>query len=157
MMTTERDVDAWDSCFNKESGWYPSLERGLHGLTVAQANWRLDGKEMNTIYELVNHILFYKSTLLSGLTGTGDAPTSDTSFNNDLAVNTEDEWKETVAELNNIHSRIREKLATMSEHELQNESEGVPISQWVSDLVRHDIYHTGQIIFIRKLQGSWTA
>ncbi|UUZ79048.1 DinB family protein [Paenibacillus sp. P26] len=157
MMITEWYVDAWDSCFDKESGWYPSLERGLHGLTVAQINWRLDGKEMNTIYELVNHILFYKSTLLSGLTDAGDAPSSDTSFSNVLAANTEEEWEETIAKLKNIHTRIREKLARMSEQDLQNELDGVTISQWVSDLVRHDIYHTGQIIFIRKLQGSWTA
>jgi hypothetical protein len=157
MMTTEKLVSAWDSCFDKESGWYPPLERGLHGLTAAQACWRTDGKDMNTIKELVNHIIFYKATLLSGLTASGDAAPTDTSFNMDSSVITEEEWQETVAKLKNTHMRIREKLSTMSDQELQNDVDGVTIYQWVSDLVLHDIYHTGQIIFIRKLQGSWTA
>ncbi|WP_188997509.1 hypothetical protein [Paenibacillus nasutitermitis] len=45
----------------------------------------------------------------------------------------------------------------MSDQDLQNELDGITIYQWVSDLVYHAVYHTGQIIFIRKLQGSWPA
>lgn len=156
-MTTEKLVSEWDSCFDKDSGWYPPLERGLQGLTAAQACWRANGTDINTIQELVNHIIFYKSTLLSSLTGSGDAPSSDTSFNTGTSVSTEKEWQETVAELKNIHLLIREKLSTMNDQELQNEFDGVTLYQWVSDLVRHDIYHTGQIIFIRKSQDSWKA
>jgi uncharacterized damage-inducible protein DinB len=157
MLTTESLVSVWDSCFDKESGWYPPLERGLHGLTAAQACWRTNGKEINTIQEMVNHIIFYKTTLLSGLTGSGDAPSTDISFNTGNSVSTEKEWQETVAKLKGIHLRIRQKLSTMSDRELQNELNGVTICQWVSNLALHDIYHTGQIIFIRKLQDSWTA
>ncbi|MFC5470868.1 DinB family protein [Cohnella suwonensis] len=157
MTITEQLVDAWDSCFDKETGWYPSLERGLQGLTAAQANWKLEGKEMNTIYELISHITFYKSSLFAGLTGDGDAPSSDTSFNNNLTASTEEEWNAAIAKLKKIHNRIHEKLAALSDQDLQKELDGVTISQWVSDLVRHDIYHTGQVIFIRKLQGSWSC
>ncbi|MCQ6560958.1 DinB family protein [Paenibacillus mendelii] len=157
MMTTEKLVSKWDACFDKESGWYPPLERGLQGLTAVQACWRADGKEMNTIKELVNHIIFYKVQLLSSLASTTDAPSIDTSFNTDTGVITEEEWQETIANLKHIHTRIREKLSMMSDQELLSELDGVTIYQWVSDLVLHDIYHTGQIIFIRKMQGSWTV
>ncbi|WP_169088676.1 DinB family protein [Paenibacillus sp. PL91] len=157
MMTTEKLVSAWDSCFDKESGWYPPLERGLQGLTASQACLRTDGKEMNTIQELVNHIIFYKATLLSRITGSGNAPSTDTSFNTNASITMERDWQETEAKLKNVHAHIREILVTMGDQELQKELDGTTIYQWVSDLVSHDIYHTGQIIFIRKLQGSWTA
>ncbi|MCS7462153.1 hypothetical protein N0M98_18605 [Paenibacillus doosanensis] len=45
----------------------------------------------------------------------------------------------------------------MDDQKLQKELDGITIYQWVSDLALHDIYHTGQIVFIRKLQGSWTV
>ncbi|WP_275671715.1 hypothetical protein [Paenibacillus ginsengarvi] len=44
MTATENLVRVWDSGYDKESGWYPSLERGLQGLTAEQACWRTDGK-----------------------------------------------------------------------------------------------------------------
>ncbi|CAG7608329.1 hypothetical protein PAESOLCIP111_01051 [Paenibacillus solanacearum] len=157
MTTTEQLVSAWDSCFDKESGWYPPLERGLQGVAAAQACWRTEGKAVNTIQELVHHITFYKASLLSALTGSEEAPSTDTSFQEKAGITTEGEWQETVATLKNIHTRIREKLVAMNDQELQHEVEGITIYQWVSDLVLHDIYHTGQIIFIRKLQGSWAA
>ncbi|WP_249865471.1 MULTISPECIES: hypothetical protein [Paenibacillus] len=70
---------------------------------------------------------------------------------------TEEEWQATVAKLKNVHTRVREKLITMDDQKLQKELDGITIYQWVSDLALHDIYHTGQIVFIRKLQGSWTV
>ena len=36
-------------------------------------------------------------------------------------------------------------------------SEAQSVGRWVNSLVLHDAYHTGQIMFIRKLQGSWPS
>ncbi|WP_442602475.1 DinB family protein [Paenibacillus sp. KN14-4R] len=157
MTTTEKLVSTWDACFDKESGWFPPLERALQGLTAVQACWRMDGKEMNTIKELVNHILFYKSQLLSSLTGSTEAPSTDTSFDAGTRVIREEEWQETVEKLKHIHTSIREKLSALSDQDLLSDLDGVTIDQSVSNLVLHDIYHTGQIIFIRRMQGSWSV
>ncbi|MGE7057310.1 DinB family protein, partial [Paenibacillus glucanolyticus] len=46
---------------------------------------------------------------------------------------------------------LRQKIEQMPEEEITESP------QRIASLITHDAYHTGQIIFLRKLQGSWPA
>jgi uncharacterized damage-inducible protein DinB len=71
----------------------------------------------------------------------------------------ESDWQETLAYLKSVHQGIRDRIADWEEEEFEyifpNRSQSV--GRWVNSLIMHDAYHTGQIIIIRKLQGSWPS
>jgi len=53
-------LNALDSTFDKES-WYAPFKHAIEGLTAEQAMWKPSGEETNTIWENVNHLIYYGS------------------------------------------------------------------------------------------------
>ncbi|SFJ88820.1 DinB family protein [Thermoflavimicrobium dichotomicum] len=144
--------------FNEE-GWYPPLEEALTGLTAAQASWRPTGEAANSIWETVNHLIFYKERWLERMKG--NEPTSEINDNTDTFTQgeTTDEkaWQETVEKLRAIQKEWHEIISTTKEEDLDQKFSTTPLWMQFSNLILHDAYHTGQIISIRKLQGSWPS
>jgi hypothetical protein len=148
----------WDHCYVKE-GWYPPLLDSLQGVSATSANWRPEGTAVNTIWENVHHLIFYKERLLERLKGmeSGYPPgiTNDDTFA--VASNEEPVWQDTLARLEKVHKGIREILSSLNEEDFERVIGTTTIGLWVTSLISHDAYHTGQIIQLRKLQGSWPA
>lgn len=151
-------LDGWDASYEKE-GWYPPLRDALKGLTAEQAAWRPEGSAVNTIWENVNHLIFYKERLWKRWTGEETGYPAGVTNDDTFAVEsrTEEAWQETLARLDAVHRGIRSLLAAASGEELERQIPGKPIETWIYDLLVHDAYHTGAIIQLRKLQGSWPA
>ena len=151
-------LDGWDASYEKEEG-YPPLRDALKNLTAKQAAWRPEGSILNSIWENVNHLIFYKEWLLKQWTGEAtagpDGVTNDDTFR--VVSQTEEAWQETLARLDAVHNGIRSLLAAASGEELERRIQGKPLGAWLFDLLTHDAYHTGAIIQLRKLQGSWPA
>jgi uncharacterized damage-inducible protein DinB len=153
-------LHGWDSCYEKED-WYPPLTDALKELTAEQANWRPVGEHVNTIWENVHHLIFYKERLLKRMTGEeSDYPeglTNDDTFI--VGITSEGNWQETLARLKSVHQGIRAQIADWKKEDFEyvypNRTHSV--GRWVNSLISHDAYHSGQIIFIRKLQGSWPS
>jgi len=148
-----RDVllDQWDKAMVKED-WYPPTSHALKDITNQQALWKPEGMAVNSIWENVQHLLYYKQRLVSRLDSIAfefEVETNDETFN--IRDASEEEWISARQNLLEVHDILRKKLEQMPEEELLKVSEGV------LSLVTHDAYHTGQIIFLRKLQGSWPA
>ncbi|MCQ6535993.1 hypothetical protein ABH963_003884 [Bacillus sp. RC55] len=57
----------WASCLDEED-WFPPLEKVLKNITFEKAIWKPEG-EMNSIWELVCHLFFYKKRLLMRFLG----------------------------------------------------------------------------------------
>jgi hypothetical protein len=76
-----------------------------------------------------------------------------------VETTSEGDWQETLAGLKSVHQGIRDRIAGWEEEEFEhiflNRTQSV--GRWVHSLIMHDSYHTGQIILIRKLQGSWPS
>lgn len=152
-------LHGWDSCYEKED-WYPPLTDALQGLTAEQANWRPEGEHVNTIAENLTHLIFYKERLLYRMTGEeSDYPdmTNDDTFA--VASASAHDWEATLDRLQAVHQGIRDRIAQWEDNDFEyvypNRSQSV--GRWVNSLIMHDAYHTGQIVFIRKLQGSWPS
>jgi uncharacterized damage-inducible protein DinB len=153
-------IKRWDYCYEKED-WYPPLTDALKDLTAEQANWRPEGEHVNTIWENVHHLIFFKERLLKRMTGEeSDYPeglTNDDTFA--VGLTSEENWQETLDRLKSVHQGIRDQIAGWKEEDFEfiypNRTQSV--GQWVYSLISNDAYHTGQIIFIRKLQGSWPS
>ncbi len=145
--------------FDKE-GWYPPLADALKGITATQASWRPSGEAANTIWEIVNHMLFYKERLLQrvqGLESVNTANSNDDTFAVDASPDDEEAWQATVARAERIHRELDDVLATMSDEDFDRPGTHTPLGLSAFNIIMHDAFHTGQIVQIRKWQGSWPA
>jgi uncharacterized damage-inducible protein DinB len=148
-------IHGWDFACDVE-GWYPPLNASLEDVDFKQAQWKPDGKS-HTIGELVNHLLYYKKRFLFRLENkewTTTIGSNDDTFQT-AKYTTFEAWNSAVAELRSVNQSIREKLARLEDRDLDSPLPKDPIGGQVLSLVMHDAYHTGQIILIRKLYGSW--
>lgn len=147
-------LNVLDSTFDKES-WYAPFKHAIEGLTAEQAMWKPSGEGTKTIWENVNHLIYYKERLAADLEGrewTHNLDGNDTFYLTGQS-NDDMEWEKVVERSKNVQCNVRQALSAISERGLeQNSLEGKLL-----DIMLHDAYHTGQIIQLRKMQGSWPS
>ncbi|WNB93806.1 DinB family protein [Bacillus sp. NEB1478] len=147
-------LNVLDSTFDKES-WYAPLRHAIEGITAEQASWRPVGETSKSIWENVNHLIYYKERLVANLEGSEwkNHLSGDENFYLTEPSDQDKEWEKVVERAENIHRSLRQKLSSISVEELDNNS----LERKLLDIFLHDAYHTGQIIQIRKMQGSWPS
>lgn len=151
-------IKGWDEAYDIE-GWYPPLKAALGNVTDQEALWRPEGNASHTIAELVNHLLYYKKRFLYRLetkAWKSKIDTNDESFSAMTDVIPRDFYK-AVEELRDVHQKIRLKLTELEDSNFDTTLSQIPVGEQFFTLIAHDAYHTGQIILIRKLRGSWPA
>ena len=156
MQQKEILIHGWDFAYDIED-WYPPLKASLKDVDLKQAQWRPDGKASHTIGELVNHLLYYKKRFLFRLEHrewTAKIGSNDDTFQT-AQYTTSDAWNQALSELQSVQQGIRAKLVSLEEGDLDSPLPKDPVGRQVLSLFMHDAYHTGQIILIRKLYGSW--
>ena len=149
----------WKHTYDQED-WYPPLRTVLAGLNAAQASWKPAGSTVNSIWENISHLLVYKERMLCRLSGTPftrQPENNEATFEPSGGAEDEAAWQATVRRLDEVHHQIFDKLSALSEEELLQPLTTYTVQQSAMSLVLHDAYHTGQIVQLRKLQGSWPA
>jgi uncharacterized damage-inducible protein DinB len=127
--------------------WFVPPNVALEGITVDQAKWT-DGKGNHSIGQLAYHLLFWNQRELMKFKG--EKPPA-FSGNNEETFNNFDAatWTSTVQQLDKVMSSLEKLVETADEAKLKT------ISSEIAHIGTHNAYHTGQIIYIRRLQGSW--
>lgn len=131
---------------NKQD-WFVSIDTAVAGLTPEQASWT-DGKGNHSVGQLVYHMLYWNRRALEKFNG---HPEDKFSGNNDDTFTAYDpkKWTETVRELDQVMTQWEQAVANADEKKL---------SEWAPTMARigtHNAYHTGEIVMVRKEQGSW--
>ncbi len=149
-------LQGWDFAYDIE-GWYPPLKDALNEVDGAQAMWKATGDASNTIRELVNHLFYYKKRFLYRLRGESWPFTIKTNEETFLpGPHTSNlSWEKLVGELALVHQQIREYIVNLPDDQLDGPLPDKPVDEQILTLLMHDAYHAGQIVFIRKLYGSW--
>lgn len=134
--------------------WFLPLNTGLAGLTPQQAAWvppNSDGKTIpnanHSVGMIAGHILFWDADALAQLKGERrkGVATNDETFNSfDPA-----KWSSIVHDLDSVLSSLEELV------EGTDDSNVLQIAPMIERICTHTAYHTGQIFYIRKLQGTW--
>ena len=117
------------------------------GLTPEQATWK-DGSGNHSVGQLAYHLVFWNQRELTKFKG--DEP-SKFSGNNEETFDKFDakHWSTIVHQLDEVMTEWEKALETADDKKL---------AAWYSDIAHigtHNAYHIGQIVFVRKLQGSW--
>jgi uncharacterized damage-inducible protein DinB len=139
-------LDQLKSTHDKEN-WFVPVSTALEGLTAEQAVWS-DGSGNHSVGQLANHLLFWNERQLQKFRGLTSTPFSG---NNDETFNafTKEQWEATVKNLNKVLSDLEKTIEAADEASLKSWAETI------ANISAHNAYHTGQIIYVRKLQGSW--
>ena len=127
--------------------WFVPINIAIEGLTAEQANWT-DGKGNHSIGQLTAHLIFWNERLLKQFRG---QPLPDYGGNNDETFTSFDKnsWDTTVKKIDEVLTQLENEFEKADETKL---------AKWYSTIAHvgtHNAYHTGQIIYIRKLLGSW--
>ena len=139
-------LDQLKTTHNKQE-WFVPVNQALDGLTPEQAMWRQDTSQ-HSIGQLANHLIFWDNEELAKFNG--EKPVA-FNGNNDETFATFDKnsWTATVKNLDDVLTKWEKAIENADEAKLQS---------WYSIIAHistHNAYHIGQILYIRKLQGSW--
>lgn len=142
-----------------EGGWSPPMNKAFTGLTAAQAA-SSPGPGQHTIWQLVNHVAFWKGLVarrMNGLPLSGERIVNDSTFGPSGDPADSHAWAAALREYLEAHQALRAALAEREDGDLDRPLPGerTPLGEVISGLIAHDTYHLGQVLLIRKLQGSW--
>jgi len=132
---------------HNQKDWFVDANTAVEGLTPEQASWT-DGKENHSVGQLANHLIFWNSQELAKFKGETPAKFSG---NNDETFHTFDSknWPATVKQLDQVLTDWEKAVEAADEAKLKD---------WYSKIAHvgtHNAYHIGQMIYVRKEQGSW--
>jgi hypothetical protein len=134
--------------------WFFPLDKAIAGLTPEQANWvpknaagELNPNADHSVGSLAYHLFFWNSNALAQLRHerpTGPS-TNDETFNDFDAAS----WTKLTHDLNAVMVSLEQIVEHADDAELLN------IAPMIERISTHTAYHTGQIFYVRKLQGTW--
>jgi uncharacterized damage-inducible protein DinB len=130
-----------------QKDWFVPVNVAIEGLTPEQAKWT-GGHGNHSIGQLVNHLAFWNGRELQKLKG--EKPRA-YDGNNDETFNDFDSktWASLVKNLDSVMKELEQVVESAPDEQLKT---------WASEIAHigtHNAYHTGQIVYIRRSQGSW--
>ena len=137
--------------------WFVPVSVAVEGLTPDQARWvpkntegKIDPNANHSVGMLTYHLWFWDARALAKFKNESlpQAPGNNDETFNDFTAET---WAQTVLNLDRVMKKIEDLVVHAS---------GAELAAWaptLRDLAEHNAYHTGQILYVRKLQGSWNA
>ena len=145
-----------DESFDTKAWQGTTLRGSLRGVTAKQAMWR-PRPDRNSIWDLTLHAAYWKYTVRRRLLAEkrGSFPRKGSNFFELPRGAGEAEWKADVELLVEQHRLLRDAVATLDPAHLQKI---VPGAKWrteqlVYGVAAHDVYHTGQIQLMKRLQS----
>ena len=132
---------------HSEKDWFVPIDVAVDGLTAEQASWK-DGSGNHSVGQLTNHLLFWNRQELAKFKR---EPPEKFSGNNDETFNNFDakKWSDTVKQLDQVMVELEKFVEAADDKTLQT------LASEIAHVGTHNAYHVGQMIFVRKLQGSW--
>jgi uncharacterized damage-inducible protein DinB len=127
--------------------WFVPINIALQGVTAEQAKWT-PGAGSHSVGQLANHLLFWDTDALARFKG--ETPPK-FSGNNDETFNNFDakQWDDTVKKLDQVLTEWEKAVEAADDKKIEESA------SLIAHVGAHNAYHVGQIIYVRKLQGSW--
>jgi hypothetical protein len=148
-----------DEAYEKKAWHGPNLRGSLRGVTAAQAAWRPQPKR-RCIAEIVLHAAYWKYIVRRRLRGDRRG-SFDLKGSNWFPVSpslTQVDWQNYLYLLERAHRDMRAVVAELPHERLCEKPGGSKVSNasMISGIAAHDLYHTGQIQLLKRLQRAGT-
>jgi uncharacterized damage-inducible protein DinB len=132
---------------HSEEDWFVPAKIAVDGLTAEQASWN-PGKGNHSVGQLAYHLWFWDSRALADFKGEKNPAFSgnnEETFDNFTAA----QWNELVKKLDQVMADWDKAVETADDKQLAEKA------SLIAHVGTHNAYHIGQMIFVRRLQGSW--
>ena len=155
MTINELLLAQFESCFDT-NGWFVSTKNAISGVTAEQAAWKPEGAD-NSIYEIINHLNFYNNAYLQRFKGIDyeySTDDNDATFDEGEAAS----WEAEAARFDSIMNEWRAEIGkanALKFDEIAPPRNEISWGELIGNINAHGAHHGGQIVLLRKLQGSW--
>ena len=144
--------------YDEEVQWQPPLSGALRGLTAAEASWK-PAPERQSIGQIVRHLILWKRGVLDAWDG--DPPGGEQLAASDWheVTGSEADWERDRRTLLEISEQFLTRARALGDAGLSKQIAWYkggftrPLAMRVVRTTTHDIYHSGQIMYLRALQG----
>lgn len=134
---------------HNQKEWFVPANIAVEGLSAEQAKWT-DKSGNHSIGQLTYHLIFWNERELMKLKGI--KPTDFSGNNEETFVQYDEKgWAEAVQKLDAVLSGWEAAIEAADDAKLKS------VYTTIANISTHNAYHTGQIIYIRKMQGWWDA
>jgi uncharacterized damage-inducible protein DinB len=153
MSEKEQLLDELKRIYEGDAWHGDSLSEILSGITSGKAL----GKPIpaaHTIWELVLHITGWNETFSARLAGNVQVAPADGDFPT-IADTSERAWQAALQRLRRSHEQLLELIRKQDEGSFSRQfaDRDYTLSFFVHGIVRHIVYHSGQIAILKKFQG----
>jgi hypothetical protein len=132
---------------HNQANWFVPINVAVDGLTAEQASWQPPAAS-HSAGQLTYHLLFWNRRNLVKLQG--GTPDKYAGDNDETFVKFDTkQWTDTVTQLDQVMTDLEKLVETADDKNL---------ATWaptIGNICMHNAYHIGQIVYVRKLQGSW--
>lgn len=128
--------------------WFVPVSAAIDGLTAEQAQWKPAGKDAHSVGQLAYHIWYWDQRALAQLKGE-KLPPFDGNNNETFDKFSADQWGDLQKKLNQLLTDWDKTVSAMDDATLAKNA------SLLAHIGTHRAYHVGQILYVRKLQGSW--
>ncbi len=133
---------------HNQKEWFVPASVAVEGLTAEQARWK-DKSGNHSISELVNHLIFWNERALENFKGQKPAAydgNNEETFNKNMESGS---WSAAVEKLDSVLTAWEKAVEEADDAKLKSSA------STIAHIGTHNAYHIGQIVYIRRLQGSW--
>ena len=160
MTTKETLLEQFTACYD-ENGWFVALKNAVKNLTAEQAIWKAENLD-NSIQEIVHHLNFYNEAYLKRFKKIDYVYPTENNNETFASAETisEEAWQAEIEKFDSIMIEWRSLLEAAEESKFDEAVSAKNPSAWSSLLAHvnaHNAHHGGQIVVLRKLQGSWVT
>ena len=153
-------IDQFTSNYDTD-GWFVALGNTFKGLSAENAAWKPDGVD-NSIWGIVRHLNFYNERYLKRFKG---EPVEESEMENSETFAgaesvSEEAWQAEIERFNRVMSSWRSEFEAAGEEkflQMYSKENQTTWAEIVGLMNTHHAHHGGQIVILRKLQGSWDA
>lgn len=160
MTTKEFLLDQFTSNYDTDT-WFVALGNTFKGLSAEQAAWKPDGVD-NSIWGIVRHLNYYNERYLKRFNG--ETVEASDLENRETFAGAEDvseeAWASEIERFDRVMSGWRSAFEAADEEkflQMYSEKDQTTWAEVVGLMNTHHAHHGGQIVILRKLQGSWDA
>ena len=139
---------------HNQAEWFVPLSTALANLTPDQARWvPKPNAQMHSVAQLTAHLVYWNERSLAQLKHEKQAAFSgnneDTFVGYDVNKITAAEWTALVARVDRCMTGYEQWVKSASDADLAANA------SLLAHVGAHNAYHLGEIVYVRKLQGSW--
>jgi hypothetical protein len=132
---------------HNKADWFVPINVAVDGLTAQQASWQPSGG-LHSSGQLAYHLLFWNRHMLQQLK-TGKEEKYNGTNDETFTKFDDKQWNDLVKQLDQVMTDYEKFVDSADDQKLSS------VATMVANICTHNAYHVGQIVYVRKLQGSW--